>query len=229
MAAGSGRTSRPTISAHPWVEGDEIVVAGSGATGGDAPWLVDARSVVRRIGTPLTGPQPIPLAWNAWVNQPPFALDIVGSTPVLDGGELLVVDDGGRLLHVDPRTGAARFEAQADVEAVRVEPVLAGDLLLVTPAGGLHAIRTDDGSTAWTVAGGTPVQPSLVAGNVVLWSGALAGSQSGARASSQPTSPPARSCGSGPFPKRRCRAGWLSMAAGPSLPHLSPPSTCRPV
>lgn len=141
--------------------------------GGGALWTVDSRSVARRMGGEVDGPAHLRLDWVRQVNEPPFAMDILRAAPILWGDVALAVDEGGRVVEVDPRTGALRLRFQANVEAARLEPVIAGDLLLLTNAGGLAAVRLDDGSVAWQAAGGTTVRPPVVAGDAVLWSAAL--------------------------------------------------------
>jgi outer membrane protein assembly factor BamB len=158
------------------------------ALGGGAAWLIDGRSVIRRIGPPLAGPQGLPLAWSVGTNEPPFALDLLRAAPVAlprPGGqsELLLLDEGGRMVSVEPATGRVALLARAPLEAVRIEPALTGDVLIAESPTGLHAVRLSDGAGLWDAAGGTTVQPPVVAGDLVLWSTALGGDPPAARLS----------------------------------------------
>lgn len=148
--------------------------------GGGALWTVDSRSVVRRIGGATDGPAHLRLDWLRQVNEPPFAMDLLRAAPILLGDVALAVDEGGRVVEVDPHTGGLRLRFQTAVEAARLEPVIAGDLLLLTNANSLTAVGLDDGAVAWQAAGGTTLRPPVVAGDAVLWSAALADG-SGAR------------------------------------------------
>lgn len=148
--------------------------------GGGAIWTVDSRSVVRRIGGAVNGPGHIPLGWVRQVNQPPFAMDLLKAAPVRWGDSALAIDEGGRLVELDPATGAVSLKAESGVEAARIEPAPAGDLLILTNANGLTAIRPADGDVAWQAEGGTTTRPPLPAGDTLLWSAATADG-SGAR------------------------------------------------
>lgn len=151
------------------------------AAGGGVLWLSDRRSVVWRIGPAMAGPQPLPLTWIADVNTPPFALYLLRATPVQQGDRLLALDDGGRVYRVDPRTGATELQTTIEHEAVFIEPITAGDLLITASNTGLVASRLADGMTVWRIAGGTTVQAPVLAGDLVVWTSGAGGQATGVR------------------------------------------------
>jgi outer membrane protein assembly factor BamB len=141
--------------------------------GGGAIWTVDSRSVVRRIGGSTEGPEHLRLDWVRQVNEPPFDMDLLRASPILRGDTVLVADEGGRVVELDVETGAPRLLFRSNVEASRVEPVLAGDLLILTTGNGMTALRMAEGSEAWKASGGTAVRPPVVTADTVVWSAAL--------------------------------------------------------
>lgn len=152
------------------------------AAGGGALWLSDRRSVVWRIGPARQGPRPLLLAWQTGVNEPPFALNLLRAPPVQQADRLLALDDGGRLYRVDPQTGAAELQTTIEHEAVFVEPVIAGDLLITASNTGLVASRLTDGATAWRIAGGATFEPPVLAGDRVVWACAAGAPAAGGQA-----------------------------------------------
>ena len=142
--------------------------------GGGAVWTVDSRSVVRRLGPPLPGLARLRLDWLRQVNEPPFAMDLIRAAPLRVDDAALVIDEGGRVVDVDPATGAVRLRFETGVEAVRIEPVLAGDALVLTTPAGLTAVSLASGAPVWQVPGGTSVRPPEVAGDTLLRSSGTA-------------------------------------------------------
>jgi outer membrane protein assembly factor BamB len=138
-----------------------------------AVWTVDNRSVLRRLGADTGSPAALRLDWARGVNEPPFAMDLLRAAPVRFGELALAVDEGGRVVEMDPATGAMRLLFRAPVEATRIEPVIAGELLVLTGPQGLSALRLSDGSVAWQAAGGTSVRPPAANGDTILWSAAI--------------------------------------------------------
>lgn len=139
------------------------------SAGGGALWLIDGQSVVRRIGSPQPGPDPLPLAWAKTINEPPFALDLLRATPVEQGDRLLALDEGGRLYRVDPTSGAVQLQAKTGSTSVFIEPLIAGDLLISASNQGLTASQLSDGATAWRVDGAASFEPPVLAGDVLIW------------------------------------------------------------
>ncbi len=141
--------------------------------GGGAIWTVDSRSVLRRIGATSAGPNHLRLDWVRQVNEPPFAMDLLRATLVRSGDSALALDEGGRLVEIDPRSGAVQLKFATGIQAARVEPLVTGNLLIVTSPAGLSALRLDNGEVAWQAAGGTAVRPPVAADDAILWSAAL--------------------------------------------------------
>jgi outer membrane protein assembly factor BamB len=142
------------------------------ALGGGAIWTVDSRSVVRRIGAPGSGPERVRAEWVRQVNEPPFAMELLRAAPVMWGERALTLDEGGRVVDIQPESGAVQLKFVAPVEAARVEPLVAGDLFIAANPAGVTALRLSDGQVAWQAQGGTTIRPPVAVDDVILWSAA---------------------------------------------------------
>lgn len=140
--------------------------------GGGALWLVDSNAVVRRLGPPeRLGPAPIALAWADNPLGPPFKTGFLSTPPVEYRGQAVAVDDAGSIFLIDPAGGQATATGAIGGQgAVAVEPVAAGDTLLVQRGDTLYAAGLPDGRPLWQFKGlGSSVHPPAVAGDTVLW------------------------------------------------------------
>jgi outer membrane protein assembly factor BamB len=94
------------------------------------------------------------------------------TTPIEHRGRALVLDSAANLYAVDPATGHGTplgRPAVASAATVRLDPVVAGDTLLVLAGTTLSATSLNGGQVAWQVAGGTPYRPPTVTDGRVCW------------------------------------------------------------
>ncbi len=174
LAAADGR------AAESWAPGTGEAVGSlylGPATGGGAVWLADRSAGVWRLGPATGGPAPLAPAWARAVSDPPFDMTLVTGTPVEHDGALLLVDRANALYRLDPATGdAVRLgPTAAEGTSFLLEPVVAGDALILAAGGSLHAVSARDGSPLWRhESDGTAMRPPAAGGGLVLWGTAAA-------------------------------------------------------
>ena len=150
--------------------------------GGDAIWLADMSAVVRRLGAPPLDDIPaLSMTWAGQSTRPPFASSQLRNTIVEYQGRAVAVDYLRGVFLLDPATGngAKLTDLPGDALVAQVDPVLAGDTLLVITGRTMQALDLRIGQVRWqATAPGTTVRPPIVAGDTILWANTAEGSGS---------------------------------------------------
>ena len=139
--------------------------------GGGALWLADTKASVHRLGAPTGAPLLEP-AWSLSVFNAPLNRDILSLPAAEYGGRAVVIDASGGLSLIDPTTGAGVRAGRLALDGgtASTDPVVAGDTVLVSTGGALHAARLPDARALWTApGGGRSYHPPVVADDAVVW------------------------------------------------------------
>ena len=140
--------------------------------GGGAAWAVDTKGYIWRFGTTVNTPQPLVLAWQANLADPPFQQSQFYTTPVVWKGQFIFADQSGNVYTSDPATGrggaAGKITSQSGNFLAGL--VLTGDVLLAVSANHLYAVHLPDVTVMWQFDGsGFSFQPAVVEGSTVGW------------------------------------------------------------
>ncbi len=144
----------------------------SPSLGGGAFWFADDGGVIQRLGPPLTpagGPH-ADLAWRLDAGIFPFASEVLYTSPVVVGDNLLVFDMAGTLYRIDAAGKATLVGKPAVGQRLRaVEPVAAGETVLAS-FDDLVALDAKTAAVRWRIAGKEQfLYPPVVSGETVLW------------------------------------------------------------
>lgn len=145
-----------------------------GTPGGEALWFADEGSVIRRLGlasgAPPAGFSPL---WSVGFIDEPFEGGTLRYSPVPFGDQAVILDASGVVYLMEPGTGEAeKIAVVAADEAATADPVVDGDLLLVSTTAALYAVSLPDGAERWSVPspnGGFATASPVVAGDTVVW------------------------------------------------------------
>lgn len=143
-----------------------VVAACSSTPAGSVPSgdVLTYRGDMSRSGR-MPGPGPtgeVGVRWTFQAGAP------IGSQVVVIDGVVEAVSVDGVLYGLDLETGALRWRADLGAET-HASPTVAGDLVLVGAADGVHAVRATDGLGVWTTSTMGPVvgTPAVV-GHLVI-------------------------------------------------------------
>lgn len=174
LVDGTGQTSRSWDAGDAKAGRDPDPTFGLGvAAGGGALWAIDGDSVVRRLGSPLTGEGPVPLepSWLTTSLEVPFEEHALGSTAAEYDGRALLLDSGANAYLVDPASGVAENLGNLGVgQHPLTGATVDGDVLVVAVGDTLHGFDLPDLRLRWKAKGtGDVTRPAAVAGNTALW------------------------------------------------------------
>lgn len=139
--------------------------------GGDALWLADQGSIVRRLGAETSGPALLKPAWVRRFTDAPFERSFLSLTPAPYGEQAVVLDSARSIFLLDPRSGEGkRVGGFGESGAVTIDPVTTGNVLLAVCGTTLYAVQLPGGALLWKRSGdGATLRPVSVAGDTVLW------------------------------------------------------------
>lgn len=144
-----------------------------GTLGGGFLWLADDSAVVYRVGRATEADEAglVPV-WNRGLIDEPFEGGTLKYSPAPFGDEAVVLDDAGVAYLVDPVTGDGAKVGEVGDGPATADPVVDGDLLLVSVGATLNAATLPEGRPRWTAVGAADsiaIRPPVVAGDTVLW------------------------------------------------------------
>ncbi|MGV3758922.1 MAG: PQQ-binding-like beta-propeller repeat protein, partial [Actinomycetota bacterium] len=125
-----------------------------------------------RIGPGQAGaPAEVPLAWVAPVTAPPFDLELLQTTPFVDGDQAYLLDGGGTVIAIDPTTGVPSAVGQIPTEGINVTvaPAVEAGTAYLVAGGRLLAVELPSGAIRWErPVPGMAMRPPLVADGAVV-------------------------------------------------------------
>jgi outer membrane protein assembly factor BamB len=153
----------------------------SPSLGGGAFWFADDSGVIQRLGPPLApaGGLTVRLAWQLDAGIFPFESEVLYTSPVVVGDDLLVLDMAGTVYRIDAIAGKATRVGKpaTDQRLAAVEPVAAGDTILAS-SGNLMALDAATGALRWQFTGQEQsFYPPAVSGDTAVWLSTAAAEQ----------------------------------------------------
>lgn len=142
-------------------------------TGGEALWMADDDSVLRRLGPPdlfASGPAPLRTGWFKSFADAPYE-NTLSSPAAADGQTAVLIDETGVVLRTDPLTGAGRKLGSIAIDKGTVTgPVLSDGRLFTVAGRTLYAVTFPAVDPLWTYDGqGTSLQRPVVIGDLVVF------------------------------------------------------------